>query len=93
MGTHSNYITVEGDWTTALWIIALIITIVTLVMIIKAVKTIVEIMKSQKEESEVITTSNSSKENFFYNCIEEDIANSDIQLSNKAKNLISTYRD
>ena len=94
MGAHSNYITVDGDFATALWLFALIITIVTLVMIVKAVKTIIEIVKSAKtEEREVVITSDSSKDNFFYNRIEEDIANSDIQLSDEAKNLLSTYRD
>ena len=92
MGAHSNYISIDGDFATALWLFALVITIVTLVMIVKAVKTIIEIIKSQKEEKEAIA-SDSSKDNFFYNRIEEDIANSDIQLSDEAKNLISTYRD
>lgn len=94
MGAHSNYITVDGDFATALWFIALMITIVTLVMIVKAVKTIIEIVKSAKtEEKEVTITSDSSKDNFFYNRIEEDIASLDISLSDEAKNLISTYRD
>lgn len=93
MGAHSNYITVDGDFATALWFIALMITIVTLVMIVKAVKTIIEIVKTAKKEEKEAIASDSSKDNFFYNRIEEDIANSDIQLSDEAKNLISTYRD
>lgn len=95
MGAHSNYISVDGDFATALWFIALVITVITLAMIVKVVKTIIEIVKTTKlktEEKEAIT-SDSSKENFSYNLIEEDIASLNIPLSDEASKLISTYRD
>lgn len=76
-------------------IIALGITIITLAMIIKVVLTVIEIVKTAKIQKEKIITSSSSssKENFSYNLIEEDIASLNIQLSNEAKKLLSTYRD
>lgn len=74
--------------------IALVIIIITLVMVVKAVLTVIEIVKTTKhEETEDPGTSDSSKNNFFYNLIEEDISNLDISLSDEAKHLISTYRN
>lgn len=75
-------------------IIALVVTVITLAMIVKVVLTVIEIVKTAKIQKEITTySSSSSKENFSYNLIEEDIASLNIQLSNEAKKLLSTYRD
>jgi hypothetical protein len=79
-------------------IITLVITIITLVMIVKVVLTVIKIAKTTKTQEEekkeiTITSSSSFKKHFLYNLIEEDVASLDIQLSDEAKKLISTYRD
>lgn len=79
-------------------IIALMITVITLAMIIRVVLTVIEIVKTakiQSEEKEEITTSSSDsfRNSFYYNSIEEDVISLDVPLSNEARRLISTYRD
>lgn len=95
MGAHSNYLTIESDCITAMIIVGIIVLIFLCLKIWehienkKAEKAAWEEWHKQKEEESHLRAEN----NFFFNCIEEDINKGGFDnKSPLSNNLISLYR-
>ena len=101
MGAHSNYLTLEGDFVTAIAFFVLIVIAILVIAIIEkhnnAVQQRNDKQKKQRKANAIRKEIAHQKalNNFYRNCVEDEmdeITSQPFELDDSAQNLINAYR-